>query len=318
MGKLASFGLLAVCAVTILVSALAVSSFNSEARQVLKVPLDGSEVPWPIAKTFPAVPIAAKAAFVYDATDNIIYFEKSADTPLPLASLAKIMTGLVAAELAPSYTLIEIDAGALSAEGDTGLLPDEIWRLGDLTGFTLAASSNDGARAIANVIGSWQAGQSNIESGRDYFIELMNRKASALSLATMHFENETGLDLSETVPGAVGNARDMAKLFSYALEHHRGIFDATKKQNLKIISRSQIPHQATNTNELVGSIDGLLASKTGYTDLAGGNLAMAVTISAPGAAAHTYVVVIMGSTLSGRSSDATALLEALKKHLSTP
>ncbi len=68
-------------------------------------------------------------------------------------------------------------------------------------------------------------------------------------------------------------------------------------------------HIAENTNALVGMIPGLIASKTGYTDLAGGNLVIAFDAGI----GHPAVVVVLGSTKDERFSDAIYLSEIARE-----
>ena len=65
-------------------------------------------------------------------------------------------------------------------------------------------------------------------------------------------------------------------------------------------------HTATNTNEVVGSIPGLIASKTGFTDLAGGNLVVAFDagINRP------VIISVLGATKDGRFTDMEMLVNA--------
>ncbi len=59
-----------------------------------------------------------------------------------------------------------------------------------------------------------------------------------------------------------------------------------------------------NTNEVVQNIDGLIASKTGYTDLSGGNLVVAFDAGLN----HPIIVTVLGSSQEGRFSDTLKLI----------
>ncbi len=274
--------------------------------------------PEPPPKSFPEVSIKASAAIVFDTQTNNVLFAKNTDTALPLASITKLMTALVAAEIAPGYSLITLDKDALSAEGDNGLRPNEIWKLQDLSDFTLTVSSNDGARAIASAIGAWQGiglatGTQNSQSGREHFISLMNQKAKKIGLTLTDFKNESGLDIDATTPGARGSASDVSKLMTYILKFRPEIVDATRKEKIEVKSGSLITHNASNTNEAISKIPNIIASKTGYTDLAGGNLVVA--FDGPRAQPHPIVIVVLGSTLEGRFTDTETLAQATEDYL---
>src|SRR3989344_68909 len=83
----------------------------------------------------------AATALVYDVNAKGGPYAKNIDQPVPLASIAKIMTALVAKEALPTATLISIGKEAIHEEGDTGLILNERWRLRDLIDFTLVTSS---------------------------------------------------------------------------------------------------------------------------------------------------------------------------------
>ncbi len=91
----------------------------------------------------------------------------------------------------------------------------------------------------------------------------------------------------------------------YILENHPEILEATKYQTINISSLDKI-HTAKNTNVDVNQIPGLLASKTGYTDMAGGNLGIAFDSSI----GRPVVVVVLGSTMDGRFQDVSKLVKA--------
>ena len=265
--------------------------------------------------SFPNVEITAKSAIVYDALHNKIFYSKNSGDVMSLASLTKIMTSLIATETAPSYTLLTIKQNQLSEEGDIGLRPNEIWKLGDLSNFMLISSSNDAARAIALSIGNQpDSDSSQYENGNVKFLEMMNKKAIELNLNSFVFMNETGLDRNITMPGAIGSAKDVAKLVSYIIKKYPDLLSVTKYPDIKVTSNSNIEHYASNTNNGVSKYPYLLASKTGYTELAGGNLMVAIDRKEKGSP-HPIVIVVLGSTLTDRFKDAEKLMGALENYL---
>ena len=260
----------------------------------------------PVAKSnaFSDVILIGKSAYVFDVAENKVIFKKNEFTQLPLASLTKLMMALTAVELIPKDSHITIKKEFLQEEGDTGLLADESWRLKDLMDFSLLVSSNDGARSIASVVGAFDLKSDDYDLGRKDFVTKMNVKAQDLSLLQTYFVNESGLDLGN-VSGGYGSAIDVAKLMQYILINHPEILEATKYPSLTIDSLNKI-HLAKNTNTDIGNIPGLIASKTGYTDLAKGNLVVAFDASI----GQPIIVVVLGSTLEGRFADISALVKA--------
>jgi len=250
---------------------------------------------------FQSLELTARAAYVFDTRTNQVLYKKNAELQFPLASLAKVMSVLIAQDIAPN-SIVTITSSALAAEGDSGLLRDERWNISDLINFTLITSSNDGARALASV-GS--IGES-LESQTDRsFIDLMNERARTLGMTQTFFLNPTGLDEGKEVSGAYGSAKDTATLFEYILRTHPEIFSGAVSERSEIASLDA-HHIATNTNSIAARIPGLIASKTGFTDLAGGNLAIAFEAGP----LHPIIVVVLGSTEKGRFADVEALVHA--------
>ncbi len=255
---------------------------------------------------FENISLSAKAALVWDIKNQKTLYALNADEPRALASLTKVMTALTADTLIPYYTVITINNEALKEEGDSGLFGNERWKLKDLLDFSLLVSSNDGARAIAAVAGSVQLGTQEQTLGREGFINTMNQKAKEIGLTQTHFLNENGVDVGETLGGAYGTATDMAKLFEYILMNHPNLLEATRYKSLTFTSLSNLKHTGQNTNTKTGEIPGLIASKTGFTDISGGNLVVAFNpeLSQP------IIVVVLGSTYDGRFEDVHSLVSA--------
>ena len=248
---------------------------------------------------FASLELQAKAAYVIDLKSGKVIYEKNSEVQLPLASLTKIMTAVAALSVVPESTVITIDKDDLSLEGDSGLFADERWRLGDLLGLTLIESSNDGAFAVASSVGVVELGLEDKAAGRAKFIELMNENAKELGLAQTYFNNPTGLDESQNEAGAYGSARDVGVLIGYAVNKYPDIFRNTKYSSLKVESLNAPSHTAVNTNTALDGIPVIIASKTGYTDLAGGNLAIVFDAGI----GQPIAAVVLGSTIDGRFDD---------------
>ncbi len=260
---------------------------------------------------FEEQPLIARSAYVYDVTSRTELYSKNGSEALPLASLTKVMTTMVAAEAASSSAMVVIHHEDLAQDGDSGLYGEEKWQLSDLLKYTLIVSSNDGASAVAASVGALNQGENSTETSKQYFVRLMNQKAQDFSLTSMRFYNESGLDVSENQAGAYGSAKDVAKLLAHAVIAHPDIFSVTRFPELTLTSESHITHKAINTDILTSTVDNLVAGKTGYTVLAGGNLAVAFTASN----GHIIIASVLGSTYDGRFSDVHSLIEAANKTL---
>lgn len=259
---------------------------------------------------FQNLKLEAKAVYVYDVAQNKVLFAKNELAQLPLASLTKLMTAFTALDLLPKNSEVTINREFLTAEGDSGLLAGESWELKDLLDFSLVVSSNDGARSVASVIGALNTKDNNYDIGRKDFILKMNTNAQKLGLNQTYFINESGLDETEKISGGYGSAKDVAEFLKYLLVNKPEIIEATKYNN-QMFSSATKEHEAKNTNDIINKIPGLLASKTGYTDLAGGNLVVAFDVSI----GRPVVAVVLGSTIDGRFSDMNSIVEAIQKYL---
>jgi len=258
--------------------------------------------PLVIKNPFSKINLGARSAYVFNTNTGEVIFKKDSDTQLPLASVTKVMTAYSALKRLPENTIIKIDYNALNEEGDTGLLVGEEWELDELVEFMLMVSSNDAARALADATALYENSLS--------FSNLINTDVIEIGLANTYFSNPSGLDTSKDLSGAFGTAEEVAKFFNFAIQKYPEVFSVTSKLEKEFISESGFIHKAENTNESVRDITGLVASKTGFTDLAGGNLVVAYDIG-PG---KRMVAVVLGSTVEERESDIKQLVNASIMH----
>lgn len=278
--------------------ALIAGTLFNAVRNIKTIP-----VATPVFDPFGQIDIEAKSAIVYDLAENKILYQKNPGEQLPLASLTKIMTALVATDMIPDYTTVTIPKNFV---GDrNGPKPGEKWQLSDLIDYTLTISSNAGADAIAQTIGTLDNISSKI-SPSEKFIARMNTKARDLGLTKTFFLNESGLDINSTMSGGYSSVSDVAKIFSYILINKPNLFEATKYKAFNVDSESKISHLAINTNKSINDIPGLIASKTGLTDLSGGNLVIAFDAGLN----HPIIVAVLGSSEEGRFIDVEKLVKA--------
>ncbi|MDO8565311.1 MAG: serine hydrolase [bacterium] len=263
-----------------------------------------------VSHEFPTIAIEARAAYVYDARTKTVLYAKNENIRMPLASLTKLMSALVATELSSDYTTVVVSRDSIATDGDSGLLSGERWNLKDLLDFSLITSSNDGIRAVALTLGALDRSDVTSDEILTDFVGEMNKKASVLDLKNTYFWNETGLDESEVKGGAYGTAKDMATLLEYIITYHPQVLEATQDASATI-SSAEFSHPAKNTNSLAGEIPGLIASKTGFTSTAGGNLVFAFDPEL----GRPIIVTILGSTSDGRFEDARKLINATLEYI---
>lgn len=280
----------------------ATSTRPSSPPIVLSVATPASALP---THPFPEPRITAQAAIVYDLAQQKVLFEKRSHVPLPLASLTKLMTAVVASETLSSTSPVRVAETDAATEGSGGIHPNETWNFRELLGFTLLMSSNGGARAIASAAGA-KLDPSRERDSREVFVDRMNAKARELGMTQTLFGNETGLDLNSELGGAYGSARDVATLLAYVASTSPYVIEETADLTSTFYTQDRRSYSAHNTNQDVSSIPGLIASKTGFTDLAGGNLAVIFDLGF----GHPIEVVVLGSTKEGRFTDARTLADA--------
>ncbi|MCB9818904.1 D-alanyl-D-alanine carboxypeptidase [Candidatus Nomurabacteria bacterium] len=257
--------------------------------------------------SFDDLEILAQSAIVIDVQTDEVLYQKSPDESLPLASITKLMTALVASEVVEANDVIPITANALDQAGDSGLQSGERFSYKSLIDLVLLTSSNDGAYALSAYVG----GALDSYEPEVAFVKAMNVRAKELGLSQTSFRNPTGLDISETEAGAYGSARDVAKLMKYILESSPELLEATTYIDTSVYSESGTLHKADNTNYVVDAIPNTIASKTGYTTLSGGNLVVAFNVGLN----RPVIAVVLGSTHQGRFSDILKLVEATKSEI---
>lgn len=256
--------------------------------------------------------IQAKSAYVFDMQTQTVLFSKNPDIKRPLASITKVMSAIVAEEVLQSDDVITITSNDIDTEGYSGLVLEEEWKPEDLLAFSLILSSNDGTTALASAVGKKILRQpSTHQESLRACVSRMNRRAKELGLSTFSFINPTGLDEYGS-PGGEGSARDVARMLEYVTKKHSNIMQYTALPEMLFTTNMKQAHVAKNTNEIASMTPGIIGGKTGYTDLAGGNLAVVVDIGVQ----KPLIVVVLGSTKEARFSDVKSLLDAARAAVS--
>lgn len=253
--------------------------------------------------------IEASAVFVQDLTSGEIFYERDAYRPYPLASLTKLMVAKVAGDILRPDAVITIADKHLIGSGDGSLFAGERWSYKNLQAYTLIVSSNAGSRAIADeAYFKWKGERATSDSD---FTTYLNDVAKTIGLKQSYFINATGLDTGEFVNGAYGSAQDVGTLFAEIFKTNPELIYDTSLNETTLNSLDGYRHRAKNTNEITQEIPALVASKTGYTLLAGGNLAIIFDVEI----ARPVVVVVLGSTRNGRFTDVIHLVRATQDYL---
>lgn len=259
---------------------------------------------------FEIPPLQAQSFVVWDIKNQTIIAEKESTVARPLASVTKVMSALVARKMLPKDTDVVVRKEFLVEEGDSGLRDGEVFKLSDLLDLSLIVSSNDGARSIASVAGAFKLGTKDYTLGRSEFIKQMNTEAQELGLTTLFFTNETGLDNPTGTTGGYGSAQEVAKLFGYVLKEYPDLLEATHVER-EVVRSDKYSHEVVNTNDSLSEIPNVIASKTGFTQMAGGNLAVVFDVGF----GNPIAIVVLGSTTDGRFTDVVALASSTLQYL---
>lgn len=251
----------------------------------------------PSQDAFMGIHLAAESAIVYDLSTGQVLFSQDGERQLPLASLTKLLSVYAALDTLPPTASIVISSSSLAMDGDYGFHEGESFVLRDLARFTLVSSANDAAEAIVEAADTY-VGESTET--------LLAQTIAKLGLSHTRATNGTGLDENLQVSGGYGSARDVAILAGALLKKDPELAHATTKTSASVYSSGGTLHTLPNTNQDVVHVPGALLSKTGFTDLAGGNL---VVIFDAGIG-HPIALVVLGSTRDARFTDVDRLLQA--------
>ena len=233
----------------------------------------------------PQLSVHAPAAIVVDVDARAVLWGRDLHAPRHPASLAKLMTVMVALDQAPLDRQVTVPVEATQVEGDStvmGLSPGEVVTVEDLMYGVFLRSGNDAAETLARVF-----------TDRAHFVDLMNRKAAALGMVESHFTNPTGLD----DPAMTTSAYDMSVAAAAIVVRYSQVLPLSQARE------AVMPHGASHKaydmhalNRLVGTYQGATGLKTGYTDEAG----YCLVGSAQRGTRHLVAVVMGGQIRSVR------------------
>jgi D-alanyl-D-alanine carboxypeptidase (penicillin-binding protein 5/6) len=199
--------------------------------------------------------ISAQAAVLIDVSSGRILYAKEPDARLPIASLTKIMTAIVAIEHGDLNDMVKASKNAVGVEGSSIYLRlGEELSLEDLLYGLMLRSGNDAAVAIAEHVGGSVEG----------FVYMMNEKARILGLENTHFMNPHGLDH----PEHYSSARDLAILTAYALKNPTFKKIVSTQVKTAPLADEEWDRKWFNKNKMLRMYQGADGVKTGYTRLA--------------------------------------------------
>lgn len=231
-------------------------------------------------------PVHASAYLVQDARTGELLASYHAHARLPIASITKLMTVLIALEHHKLTDVVTTDPrAAIVGESTINLRAGEQMTVHDLVEGALIQSANDAAAALAlSVSPSFSA-----------FAQLMNAKAHALGLRDTHFERPDGLD----VPDEYSSAADVTKLARIVMRN-RFVRD-TVDQKTATISGDRTLY---TWDDLLSIFPQTFGVKTGHTSEAG----WCQVAAARGRGATIYATLLGSPSRSIRNDDLETLL----------
>jgi D-alanyl-D-alanine carboxypeptidase (penicillin-binding protein 5/6) len=226
--------------------------------------LPGSAV---TAGSTPAAGLAAVAApsFVaVDASSGRILAGRGERRRRPIASLTKVMTGLLAIEHGDLSGRLTVTRAATEVEPyREGLVAGRRYRRDTLLWSTLLVSSNDSATALAiDVGGGSLAG----------FYAAANAKARALGMTSTTYASASGLDDDRNLSTAL----DQAMLARAALQNPTFAQIVATRSHWTAWAAPTRAKLWVNHNKMLATTPGTYGVKTGWTTRAGGCLIVAV------------------------------------------
>ncbi len=211
-----------------------------------------------------AVPAAAfdtlaTAAYVVDVNTGTVLMDKNGDTPMPPASMSKLMTvNLLFKALADGRVKLDtpfsVSTKAKSMGGSTMFLNErDRPTVEQLIQGIIVLSGNDACITVAE-------GLAGSESA---FAEQMNAEAKQLGLTQSHYANASGWPN----PGQLMSMHDLAMLAIHIMKTYPQYYHYFAEQTYAYDGRA--PANQANRDPLLGRVPGADGMKTGHTEASG-------------------------------------------------
>ena len=202
----------------------------------------------------------ALSAVLMDGENGRVLYGKEAYKGRPNASTTKVMTCILALELAKGDDYVQVSGNAASQpQTRLGMREGQQFYLEDLLYSLMLKSHNDSAVAIAE----------HISGSVEAFAEKMNEKAKELGCKDTHFVTPNGLDGEDEGGIHHTTARDLALIMAYAIKNATFVH-ITQTRDYTFTDISGKKHYSVhNTNAFLDMETGVISGKTGFTGNAG-------------------------------------------------
>ncbi len=255
--------------------------FNEIQQEVMQASADLTKVP----QTY------SRAVVVFDRKSKTVIYGKNENDVRAMASTTKIMTATILLENVTDLSqTVEVSKKAANTGGSRlGLKTGDKITLNDLLYGLMLCSGNDAAVQIAETVGGSVEG----------FAVMMNKKAQELGLKNTSFVTPHGLDEN----GHHTTAYELAVLTDYALNNPQ--FAKVVNTKNYTVTINGTPKDLSNTNELLGYLQGVNGVKTGFT-----NNALRCLVTSTLRNDFNIITVVLGAdTKKIRTTDSMKLIE---------
>lgn len=196
---------------------------------------------------------------VVDYDTGEVILEKNFSQPIAIASITKIMTAVVALDLAtPGETITISKKASLAEPTKIGVIEGQKMTVEELLNALLLTSANDAAEALKDGI--------NKKYGSDIFEDSMNKKAKFIGMKNSYFTNPQGFDYG----GNYSSSEDVSIIARYALKNYPLVRQIVAK-DYQFYPENKMHKQFDlyNWNGLLGVYPGVTGIKIGNTGKAG-------------------------------------------------
>lgn len=234
--------------------------------------------------------INSRAAIIYDRTSGSILYGKNENEQRKMASTTKIMTAIIVIENSNLDDIVTVSSKSAGTGGSRlGLHTNDKVSVRDLLYGLMLCSGNDAAVALAEHVGG------DLHS----FANLMNEKCKSLKLTSTHFVTPHGLDNDNHFT----TAYELSIITDYGLKNDTfRKYVSTKNYTISINGN---PKNISNTNELLGNLEGVYGVKTGFTN--GANRCLVTSIKRGN---MDLICIVLGAdTKKDRTRDSIQLIE---------
>ena len=202
------------------------------------------------------IKVNGKAVYLVDSATGTEMYSSRSDDRLPIASMVKIMTTLLALESVDRGELsldemVPVSDVAASMGGSQVFLDSgKEYKAGELIKSIIVASANDSCVAMAE----------RLSGSVEGFVKDMNERAKALGMNNTNFVNCTGLP----APESYSSAKDVSIMFRELIKHPK-YFEYAGIWLEDFVHPDGRTTSMTNTNKLVRFYNGCDGGKTGFT-----------------------------------------------------